>query len=182
MIKKVLLGLLALVVLLVAIVAVLAFVAPTDFRVERSVTINKPKGEVFGYLKLLGNQNQWGPWFRKDPGMKLESRGKDGTVGFVSAWDSQNADVGAGEQEITKIIEGDRVDTQLRFKRPFESQSDAYMIAEPAGDVQTKVRWGFNGSMPRPMNVMLMVMDMDKEVGKDFEEGLQNLKAILEKQ
>jgi hypothetical protein len=182
MIKKILIALLALVVLLVAVVAVLAFIAPTDFKVERSVTINKPKAEVFGYLKFLKNQNNWGPWYKKDPGMKLESRGTDGTVGFVSAWDSENDEVGAGEQEIKKIVEGERVDTQLRFKRPFESQSDAYMTTESAGEDQTKVRWGFSGSMPRPMNVMLIMMDMDKEVGKDFDEGLNNLKTILEKQ
>lgn len=180
--RKILVALAVSAVLLVAIVAVLAFIAPTGIKVERSITINKPKAEVFDYLRLLKNQSNWGTWFKKDPGMKLESRGTDGTVGYVSAWDSQNADVGAGEQEITKIVDGERVDTQLRFKRPFESQSDAYMIAESAGDVQTKVRWGFSGSMPRPMNVMLLMMDMDKEVGKDFDEGLNNLKNILEKQ
>lgn len=35
--------------------------------------------------------------------------------------------------------------------------------------------------MPRPLNIMCLVIDMDKEVGKDFEEGLTSLKTILEK-
>ena len=55
------------------------------------------------------------------------------------------------------------------------------MITEAAGDNQTKMKWGFTGSMPRPLNLMLIVMDMDKEVGKDFSEGLASLKTILEK-
>ena len=181
MIKKIILALVALVVLLVAVVAIVSFVTPTDFRVERDVTINKPKAEVFTYIKALKNQNEWGPWAKKDPAMKQDFRGTDGTVGFVSSWSSTKDEVGEGEQEIKKIVDGERVETELRFKKPFESRADAYMITEAAGDNQTKMKWGFTGSMPRPLNLMLVVMDMDKEVGKDFGEGLASLKTILEK-
>lgn len=181
MIKKILAVVGGLIVLLIVAVVVLTLVAPQDYRAEREVVINKPKSEVFAYMKMLKNQNDWGPWFKKDPAMKQEYRGTDGTVGFVASWDSTSDEVGAGEQEIKKIAEGERVDTELRFKRPFESKSDAYMITESVGENQTKVKWGFTGTMPRPMNIMLLAMDMDQAVGKDFEEGLASLKAILEK-
>lgn len=181
MIKKILIAVLVLIVLLIATLAVLAYIAPTELKVERTVTINKPKAEVFAYVKNLKNQTDWGPWHKKDPAMKIETRGTDGTPGFVTSWNSTNSDVGEGEQEIKKITEGERMDTELRFKRPFETKSDAYMITEASGDNQTKVKWGFTGSMPRPLNIMCLVIDMDKEVGKDFEEGLTSLKTILEK-
>lgn len=182
MIKKILIAIVLIAVVLIAGFAIAAFVSPTDYKVERSVTINKPKAEVFNYIKLLKNQNEWGPWFKKDPGMAITTRGTDGTVGFVSAWNSTNDEVGEGEQEIKRITEGERVDTEIRFKRPFESKSDAYMTTEAVGENQTKMTWGFSGSMPRPLNLIMVVMDMDKAVGKDFEDGLQSLKAILEKQ
>jgi uncharacterized protein YndB with AHSA1/START domain len=181
MIKKIVVGLVAFVLILIAGLAIVSFVSPVDFRVERDVTINKPKAEVFAYLKMLKNASEWGPWAKRDPGMKTEFRGTDGTVGFVSYWNGTNDDTGEGEQEIKKIVEGERIDTELRFKKPFESRADGYLITEAAGDSRTKVKWGFTGSMPRPMNLMMVVMDMDKEVGKDFEEGLANLKLILEK-
>lgn len=182
MIKKILIALVAIVVLLVAAIAVASFVTPTDLKAEREVTINRPKAEVYEYVKLLKNQNNWGPWYKKDPAMKQDFRGTDGTVGFVSHWDSKSEDVGEGEQEIKKLVEGERVDTELRFIRPFESKADAYLILEAAGDDQTKAKWGFSSTMPRPMNLMLLFIDMDKEIGKDFDEGLNNLKSILEKQ
>ena len=182
MIKKILIAFLVLIVLLVCALAILAFMAPTGYKVERSVTINKPKGEVFAYIKNLKNQADWGPWYKKDPSMKIVTSGTDGTPGFITSWNSTNKDVGEGEQEIKKVTEGERLDSELRFKRPFESRSDAYMTTESAGDNQTKVKWGFTGSMPRPMNIMLLMIDMDKEVGKDFDNGLSNLKTILEKQ
>ena len=182
MIKKILIAFLVLIVLLVCALAILAFMAPTGYKVERSVTINKPKAEVFAYIKNLKNQADWGPWYKKDPSMKIVTSGTDGTPGFITSWDSTNKYVGEGEQEIKKVTEGERLDSELRFKRPFESRSDAYMTTESAGDNQTKVKWGFTGSMPRPMNIMLLMIDMDKEVGKDFDDGLSNLKTILEKQ
>jgi hypothetical protein len=181
MLKKILIALGLLIVLGIGAIAALVMLSPTGFAVEREVTINKPKAEVFAYAKMLKNQNDWGPWFKKDPAMKQEFVGTDGNVGFISKWDSAKDDVGAGEQEIKKIVEGERIDTELRFLKPFESKADAYLTTESIDPNQTKVKWGFTGDMPRPLNLMLLVMDMDKEVGKDFNEGLNSLKTILEK-
>lgn len=160
---------------------ILSYISPTRFAVEREVTINRPKNEVFEYVKLIKNQNEWGPWYKKEPTMKQEFRGTDGQVGFVSYWKGTTEEVGEGEQEIKRIVEGERVDTELRFKQPFESKADAFIITEDAGGTATKVRWGFSGDMPRPMNLFLWAVDLDKEVGRDYEQGLADLKAILEK-
>lgn len=181
MIKKILLALVTVVALIIVVLGIASFLTTTDLKSERSIVINKPKTDVFAYAKMLKNQNEWGPWFKKDPSMKQEFVGTDGTVGFISKWDSTSEEVGAGEQEIKRIVEGERIDTELRFKRPFESKADAYFITEDAGNSQTKVTWGFDSEMPRPFNLMSLFVDMDAMVGKDFQEGLNNMKAILEK-
>ncbi len=180
--KKVLIAIVGIILLAVVVVGVLVFVSPTDFQVEKEIVINKPKAEVFDYLKYLKNQEMWGPWDKKDPNMAHKYTGTDGQVGFISAWESNHDQVGSGEQEIMKIVDGERIDCQLRFKMPFESASDGYFVTEAEGADKTKVKWGFKGSFPRPMNLMLLVMDMDAEVGKDFQEGLNDLKVVLEKQ
>jgi hypothetical protein len=176
MIKKILGILGGLILLGIIALAVLVFVTPSDYKVEREITINKPRADVLAYAKMLKNQNDWGPWVKKDPAIKMNYKGNDGEIGFVSGWDSNMDDVGAGEQEIKKIS-----DNEIRFKKPFESTSNAFMNLEEISPTQTKVKWGFSGSFAKPMNLMMLVMDMDKEVGKDFNEGLTNLKTILEK-
>ena len=180
MLKKILIAVLALIVLLVAAVVILAFAVKSDFKVEREITINRPKADVFAYVKNLKNQNYWGPWYKKDPAMKQEFKGQDGSPGFVASWVSENPDVGTGEQEIKNVVEGERLDTELRFKKPFTATSGAYLTTEAAAGDQTKVKWGFTMALPRPFNLMCLVVDVDKEAGKDFEEGLSNLKRILE--
>ncbi len=181
MIKNILILLVAVVLLVIAAAAIAVFSTPTEFGVEREVTIERPRTEVFAYLKQLRNQNAWGPWYKKEPTMEQNFRGTDGQPGFVSHWKGTSEEVGEGEQEIKRIVENERVDTELRFLRPFESKADAYLITEDAAEGQTRVKWGFTGEMPRPMNLLLLVMDMDNEVGKDFEDGLASLKLILEK-
>jgi hypothetical protein len=175
--RKVLLG----VVAIIAMILIIPIFTKKEYAVEREISINKPKAQVFEYIKYLKNQNNFSVWARMDPNMKKEFSGTDGTVGFVSAWDSQDENVGKGEQEIKKIKEGDRIDYELRFIKPFEATDYAYMITESENENATKVKWGFDGKMDYPMNFMLLVMDMDKMLGKDLETGLRNLKANLEK-
>jgi hypothetical protein len=169
----------ALLAAFIVFIFVASFIVGTDFSLERSVVIDKPKGEVFEYVRYLENQYNYSVWGAMDPDMTQEFRGEDGTAGFVSAWEG-NEDVGRGEQEIVSITEGERIDYELRFFEPFESTSDAYMITESVMEDQTRVTWGFAGSFPRPMNLMLLFMDMNEMIGRDYETGLSNLKTILE--
>jgi len=173
---KILKRILIVLVALIALVLIIALFVDKDYHAETQVTINKPKQQVFDYIKYLRNQDNFSVWARMDPNMKKEYRGTDGTVGFVSAWDGD--EVGAGEQEITGIREGDRVDYELRFKRPFESTAAAYMATEASGD-QTVVKWGLNGSSPYPFNVTNLFMTGMLE--KDLKMGLDTLKSVLEK-
>lgn len=150
------------------------------YDVEREVTINKPTQEVFAYIKLLKNQDNFSVWAAMDPNMKKEFKGEDGTVGFISAWESNNEQVGKGEQEILKIDEGNRIDFELRFFEPFEAKDHAYMTTESVTDSTTLVKWGFNGEMPYPSNLMLLAMDMEEMLAPSLQDGLNNLKEILE--
>lgn len=151
------------------------------YAVEREVIINKPKQEVFDFAKYLKNQSQFSVWAKIDPAMKTEFRGEDATVGFVSAWDSENPDAGKGEQKIVKIDEGNRIDYEIHFIEPMESTDFAYLTFAAPDDSITMVKWGFHGKMKYPMNLMLLAMDMEKMLAPDLQNGLNNLKGILEK-
>lgn len=167
------------VAIIIAIPLIIALFTKKEYAVEREIVINKPKQEVFSYIKFLKNQDNYSVWATQDPNMKKEYKGTDATVGFISAWDSEMTEVGKGEQEITNIVEGERIDFQLRFKVPFEATDNAYMTTKTIGENQTKVKWGFEGKMNYPMNFMLLFMDMEEMLGKDLKTGLVNLKKIL---
>ena len=165
---------------IILLLLILALIAPKTYDVSRSVVVEKPRKEVFEYLRFLKNMDDWSPWAKKDPNMKKEFKGTDGEVGAISSWVG-NKEVGEGEQEITKIIDGERVEGKLRFFKPWKSEADCYFITEDSGARATKVTWGFKGDNKFPMSIMMLFMSMDKMVGKDFEEGLATLKEIMDK-
>lgn len=168
--------------IIVVILLVTGIFTKKDYSVTREVIINKPRNEVFSYVRYLKNQNNYSKWANMDPKMKKEFRGTDGTPGFVSAWSSEQGDVGKGEQEIKAIKEGNRIDYEIRFIEPFASVAPAYMVTDSISPSQTVVKWGFSGHMKYPTNLMLLFMDMNKMIGSDLQTGLTNLKGILEKQ
>lgn|SRR5699024_5726210 len=153
---------------IVAIPLIVALFVNKTYAVEEAIVINKPNAEVFDYVKHLKNQDNFSKWATMDPNMKKTYHGIDGTVGFISAWESDDDSVGVGEQEIIKIVEGERIDYELRFIKPFESTQDTYMSKKTIGENQTEVKWGFDGKMRYPMNLMLLFMDFEKILATIF--------------
>lgn len=178
---KILKYLLFLVLFVVGIALLSALFIPKTYEVTKSVYIDRPSDSVYAYISQLRNQNNYSVWAKMDPNMKTEYEGTDGTVGFVMKWDSPSDSVGAGEQEITGLEPGRRITHKIRFLRPFESQSDSWMVTRADASGSTEVEWGITGSMPYPTNLFLVLMDLEGSIGNDLQNGLNNLKGILER-
>ncbi|CAM3678191.1 SRPBCC family protein [Rheinheimera salexigens] len=176
MIKKILITLLV----LLAIPLITALFVKNQYVVTTQVIIKQPVPVVFDYIRFLANQDNFSVWANIDPEMSKSYRGIDGTVGFVAAWHSEHPDVGTGEQEIIAIVEEQRIDYELRFLEPFTATAPAQMLTKAIGPDETEVTWIFEGSMPYPMNLMLLFVDMEAMIGEDLQQGLDNLKLILE--
>ena len=117
---KILVTILLILAAIIILLLIVAMLVKKDFSLEKQVFIKKPKQEVFDYLKMIKNQEQYSVWVMKDPAVKIVYTGTDGTVGFTSAWQSNDKNVGVGEQEIKKINEGENMEVEIQFKKPFE--------------------------------------------------------------
>lgn len=150
----------------------IAMFVPTEFNSERSIVIDRPQEEVFEYVRYVRNQDHFGVWQLGDPHLQASEEGVDGTVGYTYTWDGEKS--GKGSQRITAIDSPSRVDMELDFH--VGEPVRAFFITEAISPSRTKVTWGMQGETPYPWNAMNLFFD----VGKDFEKGLENLKAILE--
>ncbi|MDH5326732.1 MAG: SRPBCC family protein [Gammaproteobacteria bacterium] len=170
----------SLLVAMVLAVLIIAAVVPGEYELERNIVVNRDITYVFNYIKHLKNQSNYSVWAKLDPDMKKAYRGEDGRKGFVYAWDSTKRHVGKGEQEIVRIEEGVSIETEVRFYKPFDSVNVSYMGTEKQAGGNTRVTWVFRGKMPYPFSIFLLFMNMDQEVGEDLQQGLVNLKTVLE--
>ena len=163
---------------IIALVFILALFMKKEHYVKREIVINAPLQEVFDFLKLLNNQDKFNKWAKADPNRKWEYRGTDGTVGYIIAWKG-NKSAGEGEKEILKIVEGKRIETQIRFVKPMQAVADVVMETEALSDNQTKVSLINSGVMKYPLNLFIPLAE--KRFPRDMDESLITLKNILEK-
>lgn len=174
LLRNLVLGLIGLAVVLAAA----AYLLPRQVSVARSVSIAAPPEKVFPYVNSLQKFTEWSPWAAKDPGMKVTHEGPAEGVGAKMTWASDNADVGTGTQEITESVPGERVVNRLEFGGM--APAGAYFDLEPEGE-GTLVTWTVEMDMGmNPVGRWFGLM-MDGMVGKDFDQGLGNLKALAEK-
>jgi len=167
--------------ILIVLVIVLASLTPTAYAIERRITINQPSDRVFNFVKLLEKQDQYNKWVMTDPNISRTYKGTDGEVGATVAWNSKNSQVGKGEQEITAIKPGSRIDYEIRFEKPFKGTSTAYMTTVPMAAGQTAVNWVMNGEMNLFSKVLNLFLKIKKILGNDMAISLDRLKAVLEK-
>lgn len=150
-----------------------------DYDLHRTIIINRPKPEVYACIRQLKKQALWMPWFLNNPDVVVKYKGEDGKLGAASYWKGSNRIEGI--QKITKVSEGKLLETQLLFLRPYKSLSLNYMAVKELEPNRTKMVWGVKGVHRFPASVFMLFYGMERAIGKDFDEGLQNLKKHLEK-
>jgi uncharacterized protein YndB with AHSA1/START domain len=171
----------SIIVVVVLLAALLGFAAtkPDTFRVERATSIKAPPEKIFPLINDLRSWGAWSPWEKLDPTMKRTYSGAANGLGAVYEWEGDGK-VGAGRMEITESSPSSRVILKLDFLKPFEAHNVAEYTLEAKGD-STNITWAMHGPSPFVSKVMHVFFSMDRMVGKDFETGLANLKAIAEK-
>ncbi len=174
------LGIAVLVILVVAGgVLIYASTRPDTFRVERTVTINAPADRIYPLISDFKAWTDWSPYEKKDPAMKRTYGSVTTGKGATYAWDGDK-NVGQGSMEILEASPPSKVLIKLDFVKPFEAHNTAEFLLRPKGQA-TEVTWAIHGPSPLASKVMGLFMNFDDMIGKDFQAGLADLKALAEK-
>ena len=163
---------------LVGAVLLYAATKPDTFHVQRSITIKAPPEKIFAILNDFHQSLSWSPYEKKDPAMKRVFSGDQSGKGAMYKF-AGNKEVGKGRLTITDTAPSSKVVIALDFEEPFEGHSVVEYTLD-AKEGSTDVTWAMHGTQPYIGKVMSLFIDCDKMIGKDFEVGLANLKALTE--
>jgi hypothetical protein len=168
------------IVFALTVAALLAFAAsrPDSFKVARALSIRSRPDRLFPLINDLRSFNMWNPYARKDPAAKAGYLGPAGGKGAIFTFDGRKA--GSGQIEIVDAKAPEQVTMRLTMVKPLRADNTVNFTLEPRGDATT-VTWTMHGRSPFLGKVIGLFIDCDKMVGKDFEGGLVNLRAIAEK-
>lgn len=169
-----------LIIIVIVVAAFLIFVAmkPGTFRLERSASINAAPDKIFPLINDFHNWTQWSPFEKLDPELQRSYSGAQSGKGAVYAYRGNNK-VGSGSMEIKESVPSTKVMATLDFLKPFEAHNMAEFTLAP-GSGGTVVTWAMFGPRPFVIKLMTTFVSMDNLVGKQFDEGLANLKRVAE--
>ena len=168
------------IVIVLLIVALLAYAAtkPDMLHVQRSANITAPPERIFALINDYRHWVSWSPYERLDPAMKRTYSGATQGKGAVYEWEG-NSKAGKGRMEIMESSPPSKITINLDFVKPFKAHNIVVFTLQ-AEDNSTNVTWAMQGPSPYVTKVMGIFLDMDRMIGKDFETGLANMKAIAE--
>jgi hypothetical protein len=172
MLRNILIAIAAALVVLLVVIATRS----STYRVSREITIAAPPSVVYAQIVDFHRWDAWSPWAHLDPTMKTTYIGPASGPGAGYAWVG-NDKVGEGKMLITGAKPNQEVNIKLDFIKPFEGTSMTGFLLEPASG-GTKVTWNMSGENNFMMKAISMVHDMDTEIGKEFDQGLTQLKAV----
>lgn len=176
MLKKLLLAAAAVVVLFLAYVAQLR----PEYRITRTIFIAAPPERVASHVDSFRAWQAWSPWAGRDPAAKIEYAGPERGPGSAFRW-SGNDGVGAGTMTITDATPARTLRIRLELTRPYPGTSNVTFEFAPE-KTGTRVTWqlrGNQGFIERATSI-LMFVDLDRMIGRDYEQGLANLKKVVE--
>jgi Polyketide cyclase / dehydrase and lipid transport len=151
-----------------------------SIRIERDVTIKRPLPEVFKMVQYLNEFPKWSPFLAQDPGQKFEVKGTDGAVGAQYHWNG-NGGKDLGYQEIVNIEQDRFIGLKCDIQKPFVAQPTfEYSFSQTAEGVVVKQDFKLTSATVDAL--FLWLFGAKKEMEKTNEQGLQLLKAALEKQ
>jgi hypothetical protein len=174
MFKLILLGFGALLLVFLIVVAM----QPTDFRISRSATFAARPEVIFEQINDLHNWNDWSPWAKLDPNAKHLYEGPPAGVGAGFGW-AGNKEVGEGRMTITESRPSELVRMRLEFLKPFTATNTTEFTLT-AADNQTAVTWTMSGKNNFAGKAMGLIMNCEKMIGGQFEQGFANLSPIVE--
>ncbi|CAN5284690.1 hypothetical protein BH23BAC2_BH23BAC2_13120 [soil metagenome] len=166
----------------IAIITFFAFLhawAKKEFEISRTVVINRPKEEVYNFVRQLKKEHLWMPWFKNGFKGELKYKGEDGKMDALLYWKGHRYFY-EGTQKIIKLNQGKIMETRFLVVKPFTLALLEYKGLKELDDNKTKIVWGVKGNLAFPLSVMALLHPVDKAYGNYLEEGLKNIKSILE--
>lgn len=161
----------------VAGAAIIGFAArrPDTFKYARSLAIDAAPERIMAMIASPRAMNTWNP-FAADPSSKGEYAGPESGPGAAYHFAGRS---GTGRFEVVRVEPG-LAAMRLVMTKPLACDNAVAFTLEPQG-ASTLVTWTMEGRQSLPAKIMSVFIDCDRMCGSQFEKGLADLKAKVEK-
>jgi hypothetical protein len=163
---------------LIFLFVIISLFMPDNYKFERKIIIKAEPEEVFPYFEDLSKWEEWSAWTKKrDSTIRFSYGKKVSGTGAVQKWTSK--ELGNGSLTIVDSRPVKMLSYTLEFDdTQMKSEIDLNLILTKKG---TEVRWEMSGILGfNPAFRWYGFLFLEKYLSTDIEEGLSNLKKIIE--
>ncbi|MHA7877996.1 MAG: SRPBCC family protein [Bacteroidota bacterium] len=161
------------------LIMIVGWFLPSKRHLERSITINTPPSAVFAEVNSLKKWNSWSPWRDIDPHAVVKYGGPEAGIGCTMSWASEHPKVGTGTQQIIASEPNRHITIDLDFAG-WDGTVTADWKFEEQGEGATLVTWSNDSDSQGKLFQKYMDLIIYPALGKNYEQGLKNLKAHVE--
>lgn len=165
--------------LLIGFIGLAIFVAvqPNEFNFSRSKVIKAPTSLIFNKVNNYKNWSSFSPWIELDPEATLTYGEKTSGIDGNYAWNGKI--IGKGNMKTIDLEPNKTINQQIRFIKPFESESDINWIFETTEE-GTKVTWNMTGKQDFSTKMYTTFFgSIEKNTAPSFERGLFKLDSVI---
>ncbi len=151
-------------------------VQPSSFKVTRTRTIKAPSAVIYNNVIDFKNWEAWVAWVENDPNTIITLSEKTKGVGGTYAWEDKD---GIGTMKTIDAIPNTSIKQELQFDDFYPSKIN--WTFTPNDDNSTNVTWDISGeNLPFMFKAINVVTGgMEKQIGPNFERGLEKLDSIV---
>ncbi len=163
---------------IVALVFVVSLFFPHHYKIEKSVTINKPIYQSFSFMNDIKNWEKWSPW-NKDIDSSMKFFYSKNTVGKDAKFYFRGNLVGIGYLSISESVPNEMIQTFLNINEQ-ELTSHATFRFTDLGN-KTQLSWIDEGDVGYNPILRFMVPSKIENTELAFSEGLMKIKIAIER-
>lgn len=155
----------------------ITYFLPSEKTMQWSSEFKASPEKIYHLVSDFSNYKKWNPWSAREPEAHGEMSGIPNTIGHKWIWDGKK--IGKGYLQIKELEENKSIISDLIFEKPRQMKSEDLWSFRKIDDNTTLVSWGHKAYLNYPAGRIFGLM-LPKMLGKDFEQGLQNLKELSE--
>jgi len=146
-----------------------SFITPDHILLEESVVLNKSKDQVFTSIQSLKSQSKlWNQEAAQPPIYK----GVDSEVGAEMFIESADGHI---RQKITKIVDGERVESELWISY-MTGTNVSFIQLDSLSEDSTEIVWGIIGTHNFPTDVLARLSGADNKLRLIMKKGLERFR------
>lgn len=159
-------------------ILILLVALPTKVQYIETINVQAPVSKVYDAVRFQEQLMAWSAW-PTETKSQCEVKNTDGQVGAQTIYLSKGKQF--GYQEITALVDNEKVSFMLKSKAPFEQETKLHFLLKSLDSNKTEITLWFDNTLKKPSLLLPYIFGIIKWTHNMHLKDLAGLKNYVEK-